>query len=127
MTSPSLLSADALHEQLQPGDVLINLTDQELACSVPFVTAAAGQFRVDTGFLAPVVAPTCDQLDTVCASAERLVIVSNDATCALVEELTAAGQAVHWLQLAADCGTDSFMDEADSEAVAERLRQLGYI
>jgi hypothetical protein len=29
--------------------------------------------------------------------------------------------------LTEDCGAEAFMDEEDAEAVAERLRQLGYL
>lgn len=126
MTSPSPLSIEALPESLEPGDVLLNLTDQELACSVPFVTNSGEQLQ--TGFLAPSVAarPTATKLISLCESADRLVVVGDDPG-GLVEQLTAAGQTVKWIQLTADCGSDSFMDEEDSEAVAERLRQLGYI
>jgi len=126
MTSPSSLSLEALPESLEPGDVLLNLTDQELACSVPFVAGSGEQLQ--TGFLAPSVTAdlTAAKLISLCESADRLVVVGEDAH-GLVEQLTAAGQTVKWVQLTTDCGSDSFMDEADSEAVAERLRQLGYI
>jgi hypothetical protein len=45
----------------------------------------------------------------------------------VVRELTACGVRCLLCTLTEDCGAEAFMDEEDAEAVAERLRQLGYL
>ena len=61
---------------------------------------------------------------------DRIVVVSDPANQAATQALTAlkdAGIAHMHCTLTTQCDADAFMDEEDAEAVAERLRQLGYL
>lgn len=128
MTNPDTVNLETLAESLAPGDVLANLTTQDIPCSVPFITASAGSLEKETGFLAPAIdQPNFDSLVAACGSDERLVVVADNDAQPLIDRLTAASVRFRWVQLTTECAADSFMDEEDSDAVAERLRQLGYI
>lgn len=137
MTSMSLscsASADSLTSVLLAGDAILNLSPQPLnvAAGTAFVSDAGGRLLISdrptqlhwrptlTGSLAGLIS------DAVA----RLVVVS-EPDCA---EAGAVLQALQTQQvphchcvLSDDCDAAAFMDEEDAEAVAERLRQLGYI
>lgn len=132
MTTQTTVSVDALDSLIEDGDTLINLTSAALSCSVPFVECSQdGKVKIGTGQPTPVAqdvsAESIQALQT--DAVKRFVIVSDGSQVAreLSEQLTSAGIANSSIVLAEDCAADSFMDEDDSEAVAERLRQLGYI
>lgn len=132
MTTQTTVSPEGLQSVIEDGDVLINFTANSLTCNVPFVSFSAdGEAQLATGEALPVAGDI--KSDAVVAlqneQTKRFVVLSDGSQSAreFADELTAAGVLTASIVLAEDCAADSFMDEDDSEAVAERLRQLGYI
>lgn len=132
MTTQTTVSSEGLLDVIEDGDVLINFTANLLECSLPFVSCSPdGEAQIATGQPLPVAGNI--KTDAVVAlqsdQTKRFVVLSDGSQQAreFVDQLTAAGAATASFVLAEDCAADSFMDEGDSEAVAERLRQLGYI
>lgn len=132
MTTQTTVTPESLLDVIEDGDVLINFTPNPLSCDLPFVSCSPdGEAQIATGQPSAVagninaVAVAALQSD----QAERFVVLSDGSQQAreFADQLTAAGAATASFVLAEDCAADSFMDEGDSEAVAERLRQLGYI
>jgi hypothetical protein len=132
MSNQVSVSPDAVEGYLENGDALINFSFDTLSCSAPFVLFAGdGSATLHTGSARTVGASAnVKSLTTLLSEdVQRFVIVSDGARAA-TEFATCLGEAGiphKLLLLAADCNADAFMDEEDSEAVAERLRQLGYI
>lgn len=132
MTSPVTISPDALDGCLDSGDALINFSFGSISASVPYVVFGEdGTASLHSGTAKPVGANvSVDSLNTLLGDEIQRFAVVSDGGSAAVEfaaKLEGAGVAHSLLLLAEDCTADAFMDEEDSEAVAERLRQLGYI
>lgn len=132
MTTQTTVTSEGLLDAIEDGDVLINFTAKPLSYKLPFVSCSpGGEAQIATGQPSAVagnitaVAVAALQSD----QAKRFVVLSDGSQQAreFADQLTAAGAAAASYFLAEDCSADSFMDEGDSEAVAERLRQLGYI
>lgn len=127
-----------LQAHLQPGDVIANCSGRTLNPSdgSHFLTQTAAGLAI-TSQAADVTAERldADQVRQVCGTA-RLALISEEEqpeADQTAEKLEAAGVPVCHLRLytgtddGEKCDASDFMDEEDSEAVAERLRQLGYI
>ena len=132
MTTQTTVSSEGLLDFIEDGDVLINFTANLLECSLPFVSCSLdGEAKVATDQPSPVAGEI--KIAAVAAlqsdRAKRFVVLSDGSPQAreFADQLSAAGVATASFVLAEDCAADSFMDEDDAEAVAERLRQLGYI
>ena len=134
MTAHCTSTADAITGVLLAGDVVLNLAQRPLntVAGTRFIDQADGTLRVTD---CPVTVHWQSDFGAMLASLldgeySRIVVVSEpdcDRASEIVQELeTQALPCIHCV-LADDCEADAFMDEADSEAVAERLRQLGYI
>lgn len=134
MTTECSSTADAITGVLMAGDAVLNLSQH------PLNTIAGTQFVVaDEDQLAIRQTPSAVQWrygmagslkKLRCDAVERLVVVSeeNCSDAAMVtRELTTHGIPHLHCTLMNACDEDSFMDEEDTEAVTERLRQLGYI
>ncbi|MEQ9411242.1 MAG: hypothetical protein RIK87_26245 [Fuerstiella sp.] len=133
MTESTTLSRNTLNDFVDHGDVLINFTSEGIAGGVPYVgTDAEGNLTVSKGLAWPITGvPDAAAVSTVLPpDVSRLVIVSDgghratDFAAALRTQNNVAGVVC---VLEETCDADAFMDEDDAEAVAERLRQLGYI
>lgn len=127
-------TAAAITEVLLGGDVLLNLTARTLNVvrGTRFLTVCGG--RLVLGEQQSAVAwhgelgRSLGSLAT--ADIPRVVVVSDATSADPGPVLTALGAAgiPHVLCTLHDASAeDGFMDEADAEAVAERLRQLGYL
>lgn len=134
MTIQCSSTANSIMEVLLAGDAVLNLTQQNLN------TMPGTLF----------VSPSDDQLDLSCAASTvrwkreynaslsrllsgdvtRLVVIS-EGDCpdsdSVVNDLCARGIPHLHCLLMNSCDADAFMDDDDTEAVTERLRQLGYI
>ena len=134
MTTECSSTADAITGVLLAGDIVLNLTQQSLN------TIAGTLFvAVDNDELAISRTPSFVQwhfglLQALhqlrSTSVNRIVVISEEHcgdAAIVVRELSARG--IHCLHctLMNGCDSDAFMDEEDTEAVTERLRQLGYI
>lgn len=134
MTVRCSSTRDAISGILLAGDAVLNLSPQQLNCvaDTPFLTVSGRTLQV---VREPANVDWRDGLETspdamAAEEVARVVIVST-ADCPLADRAVAAFETagiphVH-CTLAEDCDADAFMDDADSDAVAERLRQLGYI
>lgn len=132
VTSQLTISPKALEDNLSSGDAVINFSFDTLTCDAQFVSFAEnGQALLSFGAATPVgqTADSAALVSLLSDDVRRFVVVSDGGTAAVkfASSLAAAGIAHKLLLLAEDCNADAFMDEEDSEAVAERLRQLGYI
>jgi hypothetical protein len=134
MTMQCSSTPEAISGILMAGDAVLNLSQQPLNCvgNTRFVSAAGDGLTVKT-------APTTVHWRTDLAhslpavaeqSVDRIVVVTDadttDTDLALQALRSADISHVH-CTLAGDCDADAFMNEDDAEAVAERLRQLGYM
>jgi hypothetical protein len=131
-------TADSVAEVLFAGDVLLNLSSRTLPTCVGARQliwsgsrlAIVSDQRESTPQSTAIAA--CEALREVLSSLrdDRLVIASEtpgfDVT-ALARIAAEAGVNVVVCRIVDACEADAFMDEADSEAVMERLRQLGYV
>ena len=134
MTRECSSTADAITGVLLAGDAVLNLSQQPLntTAGTLFVAADAGQLSV-RGAPASVqwrfgMSGSLKKLR--CDAVERIVVISeeNCSDAAMVtRDLDAQGIPHLHCTLMNSCDEDSFMDEEDTEAVTERLRQLGYI
>lgn len=134
MTRECSSTADAITGILLAGDAVLNLSLQPLNTTTGtlFVVADEGQLSVRS-------APASVQwrLDMAgslkklrCDAVERIVVIAEE-NCSdaaeLTRELSIQGIPHLHCTLMNACDADAFMDEEDTEAVTERLRQLGYI
>lgn len=134
MTNQCSSTANSITEVLLAGDAVLNLTRQPLntIAGTRFVTAEGDVLL--TGTAAAMVlwkhsmTPSLSRI--VSGAVSRLVVVSeedcSDASM-IVRELEIKGIPHMHCVLMSTCDADAFMDEEDTEAVTERLRQLGYI
>ncbi len=134
MTTQCSSTANSITEVLLAGDAVLNLTQQSLNTirGTQFVSAAGdllfcGKTPVSVTWKRSL-APSLIQL--VSGEVARLVVVAeqhcSDAECVVRELASHRIPHLHCTLIDA-CDADAFMDEADTEAVTERLRQLGYI
>lgn len=133
-TSECCSTAASITEVLLGGDAVLNLTPQTLNVmhGTPFIGVADGQLCLSAE-------PTAIHWQYHLADSVRKlvlpdisrVVIITDATTSDVSSVSgafAASGISHVVCVLQDtCDADAFMDEADAEAVAERLRQLGYL
>jgi hypothetical protein len=134
MTTQCSSTANSITEVLLAGDAVLNLTQQPLNAirGTQFVSSAGDSLSCSRTpmFVAwkPSLASSLAKL--VAGHVTRLVVVSEEhcSDAELVVRELAAHNIPHLhCTLMNVCDADAFMDEADTEAVTERLRQLGYI
>ncbi len=134
MTTQCSSTPEAISGILLAGDAVLNLSGQTLNCvsNTRFV-APIGESLSVTDSPARVVWRTdlAHALPDVASEAvDRVVVVSESQDTDSEQVLSAlktAGIAHIHCTLTSECDAAAFMDEEDAEAVAERLRQLGYL
>ncbi|MBL8815658.1 MAG: hypothetical protein JNL58_06485 [Planctomyces sp.] len=125
---------DAIASVLLAGDAVLNLSGKMLnaPANTAFVRESQGRLLVAHGphtvswqpHLTPALKPLISR------DISRIVVVANDQQSdadAAVAAISQQSIPVSYCVLSDTCQADDFMDEADAEAVAERLRQLGYL
>ncbi len=134
MTTECSSTANSITEVLLAGDTILNLTQQPLnaIAGTQFLSAEGDQLRCSqTPSMVQWRYPLAFSLSTVLSQAMARVVVVSDENCSdanfVVRELAARHIPHLHCTLLSACDADDFMDEQDTEAVAERLRQLGYI
>jgi hypothetical protein len=132
MSTQTRISRDALHEFLDGGDVLVNFTSEAIAHAESTVSLSAdGTAKLVTGTAYPVsaIADAKGIARLLTSGVGRFVVASDGQSnvAEFVTQLEARNISHVVCVLEEACDADAFMDEEDSEAVAERLRQLGYI
>ncbi|MEO2017428.1 MAG: hypothetical protein ABGZ53_23995 [Fuerstiella sp.] len=131
MNIQTIASLDALTDFLQDGDALVNFTSEAIASLTPAVSISQdGTARLINGPAYPVISELdANTIIPLLADVGRLVVVADgiDKSAEFVAQLSRQ-QVPHVVcVLEQICAADAFMDDEDSETVAERLRQLGYI
>jgi hypothetical protein len=124
------VSDEQLTGFLQDGDVLINLGLEAIAASAPAVSINAdGSARIIDGPAYPLSATSAEAVANISTDqVARFVLRGSENDCQLfAQTLEATGHHCVACVTEAACAADAFMDDEDSEAVAERLRQLGYL
>jgi len=127
-------TANSITEVILGGDALLNLTQQTLNTTqgTLYVTGSGDTLSCGT---VPGNVTWRDSMGASLASLHgseisRIVVVSEEH-CSdakrLVSELIRQNIPYLHCTLMALCEADAFMDEEDTEAVTERLRQLGYL
>ena len=134
MTIQCSSTANSITEVLLAGDAVLNLTQQPLntIAGTLFVSASGDQLALNNAgtsvFWRHAYAASLPGI--MSAEVARLVVISeencSDAEC-VMRELCARGIPHLHCTLMNTCDADAFMDEEDTGAVTERLRQLGYI
>ena len=127
-------TANSITEVLLAGDAVLNLTQQPLNAAIGtlFVSASGDRLALSHSATSVYWKQFHSELLPGIMSGEvaRLVIVSeencSDAECVVRDLFTRGIPHLH-CTLMNSCDADAFMDEVDTEAVTERLRQLGYI
>ena len=131
MNIQTIASIDALTDFLQDGDALVNFTSEAIASLTPAVSISQdGTAKLINGPAYPVASEVdAKAIITLVADVGRLVVVSDgiDKSAEFVAQLSTQKVPYVVCVLEQICAADAFMDEDDSEAVVERLRQLGYI
>lgn len=128
--SKQTIALDKLNDFLQDGDALINCTGEAIAATVPALSINSdGTARLINGPAYPVNGEDTAALQSLAnENVNRFVIVADGDSGKAFETACAAANLPHVTCILENtCDADAFMDEEDSEAVAERLRQLGYI
>lgn len=134
MTTECSSTADAITGVLMAGDAVLNLSQLPLnaIAGTLFVAARDNQLSISDKPVSVRWRPDlADGLRKLCCDAvERFVVVSEENcsdAAVLTRELSQSGLPYLHCTLMNTCDEDSFMDAEDTEAVTERLRQLGYI
>jgi len=134
MTTECSSTANSITEVLLAGDTILNLTQQPLntIAGTQFLSAEGDQLRCSgTPAMVQWKYSLAFSLSTVLSQTRARVVVVSDENCSdanfVVRELAARHVPYLHCTLVSACDADDFMDEQDTEAVAERLRQLGYI
>lgn len=134
MTLRCTATADAITGVLLAGDVVLNLSSQPLntTADTRYVAEVSGRLQIGTTAASVRWTPAAGRRLEQLLSAEdlRLVVVSEENCCDaefVLQELSTRGVPHLHCMLMSSCDADAFMDEQDTEAVTERLRQLGYI
>ena len=134
MTTACSSTANSITEVILGGDALLNLTQQTLNTTqgTLYVTDSGDTLSCGT---TPGKLTWRDSMGASLASLHgsdicRIVVVSEEH-CSdakkLVSELSRQNIPHLHCTLMELCEADAFMDEEDTEAVTERLRQLGYL
>lgn len=138
MTTACSSTANSIMEVLHGGDALLNLTSQVLNTSRGVLHITRGRDGLQCG-PASATQPTAvecqDSLATELGALRspevtRIVVVSEEhhpTALQLVSELSRRQIPHLHCTLMDQCEADAFMDAEDTEAVTERLRQLGYL
>jgi cobalamin biosynthesis Co2+ chelatase CbiK len=134
MATQCTSTASSITEVLLAGDAVLNLTEQPLNTigGTLFLSATDDSLSLSHGSCSVRWKHSYKSELPPLVSGEvlRLVVVSAE-NCpdadSVVRELES--RKIHHLHcmLMDSCGDDAFMDEEDTDAVTERLRQLGYI
>jgi hypothetical protein len=134
MTTECSSTADSITGVLMAGDAVLNLSQQPLNTVAGTLFVAAHEDRLSISHTPSAVQWLCgmsrslSQLQSV--TVDRIVVISeeNCSDAAVVtRELNSHGIPYLHCTLMNACDADAFMDEEDTDAVTERLRQLGYI
>lgn len=134
MTTECSCTADAITGVLMAGDAVLNLSQQPLNTVVGTLYIAAHDdqltFRDTPSSVHWRHGMSRSLLQLQSAVVDRIVVIS-DENCSdaavVTRELNTHGIPHLHCTLMNACDSDAFMDEEDTEAVTERLRQLGYI
>lgn len=134
MTVQCTATAEAVTGVLLAGDLVLNLSHQPLntTADTPFAADVSGRLQIVAvaGSVRWRAALAASLPQLMSAEVQRIVVVADEgcADAALVVRELASRRIPHALcTLMNSCDADAFMDEEDTEAVTERLRQLGYI
>ena len=134
MTTECSSTADSITGVLLAGDAVLNLSQQPLNTVAGTLFVSAHDDRLSISQTPSSVqwrfgmSRSLQQLQS--GTVDRIVVVSeeNCSDAAVVtRELNSHGIPHLHCTLMNACDADAFMDEEDTEAVTERLRQLGYI
>jgi hypothetical protein len=134
MTTECSSTADSITGVLMAGDAVLNLSQQPLNTVAGTLFVAAHDDCLSISRTPSSVqwsfgmSRSLQQLQA--ATVDRIVVISeeNCSDAAVVtRELNSRGIPHLHCTLMNACDADAFMDEEDTEAVTERLRQLGYI
>jgi hypothetical protein len=134
MTAQCSSTANSITEVLLAGDVVLNLTQQPLnTVGGTVFVSAAGDTLSRSRIQSSVVwkhSLVNSLAKLISGDITRIVVVSED-NCSdaeiVIRELSTRSIPHLHCTLMNSCDADAFMDEEDTEAVTERLRQLGYI
>lgn len=123
------LTQETLAEFLEDGDAIINFGSETVAVNAPALSLDSdGNAKLSDGPAYPVRSdPAAVAKALHDTGIKRCVVVTDDASCHAAAAFSAAAIPHVVCVLEPSCDAESFMDDEDSEAVAERLRQLGYI
>ncbi|MBC7964774.1 MAG: hypothetical protein H7Z17_02520 [Fuerstia sp.] len=134
MTTECSSTADAITGVLMAGDAVLNLSQQPLNTVAGTLHIAAHDdrltFRDKPSSVHWQLGMSRSLLQLQSPTVDRIVVIS-DENCSdaavVTRELDTHGIPHLHCTLMSACDSDAFMDEEDTEAVTERLRQLGYI
>lgn len=138
MTTACSSTANSIMEVLHGGDALLNLTSQSLNTSSGVLCITRGGNRLQCGPVSASESTAVEWRDSLAAElgalcrpeVTRIVVVSEEHSLVaqqLVSELSRRQIPHLHCTLMDQCEADAFMDAEDTEAVTERLRQLGYL
>lgn len=138
MTTACSSTANSIMEVLHGGDALLNLTSQSLNTSSGVLCITRGGNRLQCGPVSASESTAVEWRDSLAAElgalcspgVTRIVVVSEEHSLVaqqLVSELSRRQIPHLHCTLMEQCEADAFMDAEDTEAVTERLRQLGYL
>lgn len=134
MTVQCSTTPDSIASVLLAGDVVLNLSGRALnaPAETPYICESGGGLRVQHQphqiAWKPHFSPSMRGL--ISRDITRVVVVGNEGQADVsdvLHDLAKQSIPVAHCVLSDCCDADAFMDEADAEAVAERLRQLGYL
>ena len=134
MTIECSSTADAITGVLMAGDAVLTLSQQPLNTVAGTLSIAAHDDRLTFRDTPSAVHWRLGMsrwlLQLQSSTVDRIVVIS-DENCSdaavVTRELDTHGIPHLHCTLMCVCDSDAFMDEEDTEAVTERLRQLGYI
>ncbi len=134
MTTECSSTADAITGVLMAGDAVLNLSQQPLNIIAGTLFVAAHKDQLSISRTPSSVqwrfGMACSLGQLRSPTVDRIVVISeeNCSDAAVVtRELSAYSIPYLHCTLMNACDADAFMDEEDTDAVTERLRQLGYI
>lgn len=134
MTTECSSTAESITSVLMAGDAVLNLSQQPLntVAGTLFVAACENRLSISrtpsTVNWRPGMSRSLHQLQS--ATVDRIVVVSEENcsdAAVVMRELNSHGIPHLHCTLMHACDAEAYMDEEDTEAVTERLRQLGYI
>ncbi len=127
-------TADAITSVLLAGDAVLNLTGHALntIAGTAFVSDSGEGLKISFDDSRVVWRPSHGPAlrPLISRDITRIVVVTEDdfQSAEAVMDVLRSQKIPHChCVLANECSSDAFMDPEDAEAVAERLRQLGYL